>query len=161
MKLPVWLRISWGMTWLKCHDLLCNYFFIRHSHRQKWWDLLPGKMLLSAWLEMCFRNVLQSFWKLVPLGFSKSLFYSKGSCLPAQAFCRFPSLPDSHNTHLWQVIIIAERKTETLAPGPRKGWMTECSSESVFPESQPCAHYWFKWCRKYLYHYWQALTTTK
>lgn len=150
---------SWGF--FLCWNILCNHFFTHHFNRQKWWVLLPGKMLSSTWLEMLLRNVLKSFWKPVPLDFSNPLFCFEGSYLPAPAFCSFSLLPDSYNTHLGQVIITAERKTKILTPGPQKGWVIEFSLESVFAESQLCAYYWFMWCRKYLYHYWQVLISTK
>lgn len=124
--------ISWGF--FLCHDILHNHLIIHHFNRQKRWDL-PGKMLLSTWLEICLRNVLKSFCLYIPLGFSEnSLFCSECSCGPSQAFCSFSSLPDSHNIHLGQAVVIAERKTKILILGPWKGWMTEFRiSISWFP----------------------------
>lgn len=135
--------------------------FTQHFNRQEVMRSSSWKNAFEYLTWNVFKKCAQEFLKTHPFGFFKLTVLFCGLLPTWPGFLQLQFITQFSQHPLGEVIIAAERKTKILTPGPQKGWVTEFPLESVFPESQPCAHYWFVSCRKYLYHYWQVLISTK
>lgn len=96
----------------------------------------------EKWFQVLTWNVFkyQGFVKIDSSGFLKLIVLFWGLLLTCPDCLQFQFLT-WFSQHLYEVIIIAERKTKILTPGPQERRVIESLIESVFSQCQLCDHY--------------------